>query len=61
MRVIRERQDVLSVKVTRRHRRLVERLAAKLTIQAGRRHTLTDVVEEAIHLLARKHGLKLED
>ena len=55
MRVKRERQTGLSLRVTDEMRRVVERLAAHLTLKTGRRHTLTDVIEEAIRRLAKKH------
>lgn len=52
------RQSVMSFKVTQEMRRTVELLAADLTIKRGSHHTLTDVVEEAIRLLAKKQGVK---
>lgn len=57
MQVRRVRQHVLSFKVTPEIRSLVERLAAELTIRRGKRHTMTDVVEAAIRLFARKEKI----
>ena len=48
------RQQVLSFKVTQQVRRTVELLAARLTVERGERYTLTDVVEEAVRLLAEQ-------
>lgn len=45
------RQQVLSLKVTVETRRMVEVLAAKMTLKTGKRHTLTDIVTEAIERL----------
>ncbi len=48
------RQSVISLRVTPEVRRMIEQLAAVLTIRRGKRHTITDVMEESIRMLARK-------
>ncbi len=53
------RQTAVCFKVTNAHRHLLEQLAAQLTIKRGKKHTLTDVVEEGLSLLAKKHGVKV--
>jgi hypothetical protein len=58
MRTNKERQSVLSFKVTWEMRGIVERLSASLTLKSKRRWTLTDVVEEAIKVLAKREKLK---
>ncbi len=60
MRVTQQRQTTLSVKVTPAYRRLIETLAAKLTLRGDRRYTLTDVMEEALCVLAAREKVKLE-
>lgn len=55
MRATREpRQETVSFRVTRTMRRLLESLAARLTLKDGKRYTLTDVVEEALRRLAEQ-------
>jgi hypothetical protein len=47
----------VSFRVSPEVRRLVELLAARLTVTRGRRHTMTEVLAEAIGLLARREGV----
>jgi hypothetical protein len=54
MRVYKERQSVVSFKVTAEVRRTIEAMAARLTLERERRHTLTDVIEEAVRVLAKR-------
>ena len=42
----RERQQVMSFRVTKAARRQIEKLAALLTLRRSRRYSLTDVIEE---------------
>ena len=49
-----ERTEVLSLKVTAKIKRAIETLAAQRTIKSGERHTMTDVIEEAIMALMER-------
>ncbi len=48
----------MSFKVTADVRSTIERLASKLSLDVGVRYTLTDVIEEAIILLARRERIE---
>ena len=61
MKLLGQRQKVMSFKVTATMRRTVEVLAARLTIKRGRRVSLTDVVEDGIRALAKQEGVKVKD
>ena len=56
-----ERKDVLSLKVKAAVRKTVEMLAARLTLESGRRHTLTDVVEKAIEDFAERERKRITE
>ena len=58
MRVKRDRQETMGFKVTAEVRRLVEQLAARMTVKRGERQTMTDVLEEAVRLLALRENVK---
>jgi hypothetical protein len=53
-----KREHVMSFKVTQDVRTMVEQLAAHLAVKRGRRHTMTDVIEEGVTVLARLHGYR---
>jgi len=53
-----KRRTVLSLKVTAELRQTVELLAAHFTTKRRERHTMTDVLEEAIKDLAKREGVK---
>jgi hypothetical protein len=53
-------QTILSLRTSPAVRRLVELLAAHLTIARGGRVTMTDVLEEAIREKAKKEGVKAQ-
>lgn len=48
----------MSFRVTPEIRQHVEALAAQLTLRTGRRHSLTDVIEQAITLLVAQEKRK---
>ena len=52
-----ERQKVVSFRVTKKVRRTMELLASRMTTRGKYRYSLTDVVEEAIKVLAKKKGI----
>ncbi len=53
------RQKVLSFKVTPGIKTAIEQIAAALTTRRGERHTLTDVVEESVRLLAKREKVEV--
>jgi hypothetical protein len=57
--VIRERKKVMSFKLTDSIRPLLLQLGAQLTMQRGRKHTMSDIIEEALRLLAMKYKVDL--
>jgi hypothetical protein len=48
------RKNVVSFRVTENIRRILEQLTAKLTLSRGKRHTMTDILEEGLLLLAKR-------
>lgn len=49
----------MSFKVTAAIRKTIEQLAAELTIATGKKHTMTDVIEEAINDFSARVDIKL--
>lgn len=54
MRASKYRQGILSLRITSEWRQYVEQTAAKLTIETGKRHSMTDVVEQALEMHRRE-------
>jgi hypothetical protein len=52
------RKSILAFRAAASTRRLVEQLAARLTIKRGRLYRLTDVLREAIERMAKEEGVK---
>ena len=51
-------QKVVSMRATDEMRMLMEALAVRLTEKRQERTTLTDVMEEALRLLAKREGVR---
>lgn len=61
MRNTTQRNCVLSLRAKPQVRRALEELSARLTLSTGKRWTLSDVLEAAIRLLARKEKVECLD
>ena len=53
-----KRTSTFSINVTDDLRRFIESTAARWTIEHGRRHTMTDVIDAALELLRKKEKHK---
>ncbi len=55
-----QRTEAINMKITLRVRRMIEQLAAHLTIKTGERHTLTDVMELGVEELGKREKVKIK-